>query len=319
MASETVKFYVVDQDDEPVIGVLIRVFDETGTTFITQQYTADVAGDAVAEVTLDGDDPEIAYTIRMSKDGVAFDGALGDDNKTPQAIDIYSPATNSPTGTNDFTLKAETFSRPVATDPRLCRASGFFKNAVGQALPGLDIKFINQFKPAVVDGNAVMGERVDLRTDEDGYVEVDLYRGGEYLAWVQSIQAASADETGAISFPREVAVPDVSSANLIYLLFPAVGSVSYSPTSVSVAEDDSVDVVPTVLATDGRTLEGSGCDDVLFESADPSIAMVAVQADKLVITGVSPGTTEITATRKDQTVVEIPTPADLSSLTVTVT
>jgi uncharacterized protein YjdB len=116
-----------------------------------------------------------------------------------------------------------------------------------------------------------------------------------------------------------VVVPDLSSVNLVDLLFPIVDTVSYLPTSVSLAVDASVDVVPTVLATDGRTLEGSGCDDVLFESDDPSVAIVAVQADKLVITGIAPGTTEITATRKDGTIVQIPAPSDLASLTVTVT
>ena len=163
MASETVKIYAWDQNSDPLDGVLVRVFDATGTTFIAQNTTALVGADAIAEFTLDGDDPPIQYTIRLSKTGVGFDGALGDQYKTPQLIDIYSPPANSPTGTNDFDVKGETFERPAATDPRLCRCSGFFKDGAGRPLPNLDLFFINQFRPAIVDGNAVLGERSTSR------------------------------------------------------------------------------------------------------------------------------------------------------------
>lgn len=306
MAAETVKFYVTDQNTDPILGVLVRVFDATGTTFIAQDYTVDVGGDAVAEVTLDGDDPPIEYTIRLSKTGVAFDGSLGDDSKSPQLIEIYSPPAASPTGKNDFDLRGETFTRPVATDPRLCRASGFFKDAFGRPLANLDIKLINQFKPAIVDGYGILGERGDLRTDEDGYVEVDLYRNGEYLAYVQSIQAADADPASAIVFNREVVVPDQSSIDFVALLFPFVEEIIFTPDPISVAVGDSVEVTAVVTATDKRVLTGTGCDDVLYEVADTNIALLSIEVDKLTIIGVSAGTTEVTAVRKDQTIVSLP-------------
>lgn len=318
MALETVRFFLTDQNTDPILGVTVRVFDSAGAVFQTQDVTVDVAGDAVAEVTLDGDDPPNEYTIRMSKTGVAFDGSLGDVSKSPQKIEVWSPPANSPTGTNDFDIQGETFTRPTAVDARLCRCSGFFKDAAGRALVGLDIKIINQFKPAVVDGDAVLGERIDLRTDDDGYLEVDLYRGAEYLAWVQSIQAAEDDPTGAIVFPREVFVPDQSSANLIDLLFAIVDSIAYTPTSLSMSVGDQEDVTTVVTATDGRTLTGTACDDVIYDTDDPSVAVVGVYQDKLVVTAIGPGTTQLTATRRDQSVVQIPEPTALPSLTITV-
>jgi len=320
MAAETVKFYLTDQDTNPILGVLVRVFDVTGTTFIAQDYTVDVGGDAVAEVTLDGDDPPLQYTIRMSKVGVAFDGSVGDDSKSPQLIEVYSPPANAPTGKNDFDIQGQTFTRPVATNPRLCRCSGFFKDATGQPLANLDMSFVNQFKPSIVDGDAVLGAKVELRTDEDGYAELDLYRGAEYLVMVESIEAAEADETGAIVFPRDVVVPNQSSANLINLLFPVVSSIVFDPASVSVAADDTEEVTTVVTASDGRVLTGTACNDVIYASADESIASVSVDIDKVVVRGVSPGTTEITAVRKDQTIVTIPdTGITGSPLAVTVT
>jgi hypothetical protein len=320
MAAETVKFYVKDQNSDPILGVLVRVFDLTGTTFITQDYTVDVGGDAVAEVTLDGDDPPSGYTIRASKAGVAFDGALGDSNKSPQLVEIYSPAALAPTGKNDFDLVGETFTRPVATDPRLCRCSGFFKDITGQPLPNLEMFFINQFAPAIVDGDGVLGSKVELRTDADGYAQLDLYRGAEYSVMVQSLQAAEADDTGAIVFPRHIVVPDQSSINLLNLLFPVVDEITFTPDPVTMSVGDYLDVTTVVKATDERTLVGTGCEDVIYESSDTDVVTVSVEQDKLVLYAVGAGTAEITAVRKDQTIVSIPaTTIAGQPLSVTVT
>lgn len=320
MAVETVKFYLTDQSTDPVLGVLVRVFNEAGDTFITQDTTVDVAGDAVAEVSLDGDDPPLKYTIRMSKTGVAFDGSLGDDSKSPQLIEIYTPPANSPTGKNDFDIQGETFTMPVATDPRLCRASGFFKDATGRPLAWLDMSFMNQFKPAIVDGEGVLGSKIQLRTDLDGYAQLDLYRNGEYRAMVESIQAAEADVTGAIVFDREIVVPDRSSVSLVDLLFPVVKEITWVPASVSLAVGATLELLTTVEGSDYRILEGTGCFDVLYEISDMDVAVVSVEEDKLVITGMAAGSTELVATRRDQSVVFIPTTGIVGSpLSITVT
>jgi len=316
---ETVKFYLTDQNTDPILGVLVRVFDAAGAVFQTQDVTVDVAGDAVAEVTLNGDTVPISYTIRMSKTGVAFDGSLGNDSKSPQLIDVYSPAAGAPTGKNDFDIQGETFTLPAAIDARLCRASGFFKDASGRPLVGLDIKIVNQFRPAVVDGFAIMGERLDLRTDENGYAQVDLYRGGEYCAWVQSVQTAMADPEGAIVFPRDVVVPDQTSINLVDLLFPVVGTVGYTPASVSVAVDGEQEVTVVVTGTDKRVLAGIAPSDVIYTVDDPTIAVVRLGADTVTIVGLTAGSTQLTATRKDLTIVTVPTPAALAVLPITVT
>lgn len=306
MAAETVKFYLIDQDANPILGVLVRVFDVTGITFIAQDYTVDVGGDAVAEVTLDGDNPPNQYTIRMSKDGVAFDGSVGDDSKSPQLIEVYSPASAAPNAKNDFDLQGQTFTRPTAINPRLCRCSGFFKDATGQPLANLDMSFINQFKPSIVDGDAVLGAKVDVRSDADGYVQLDLYRGAEYLVMVSSVEAAMADDTSAIVFPREMVIPDQGSSNLVNLLFPIVEEIAFTPTPVSLAVGGIQEVTTVVTASDGRVLVGTACEDVLYEVVDVAIATVAIDIDKLVIRGVSAGATELTAVRKDQTIVNVP-------------
>lgn len=303
---ETLKVYVKDQLNQPIVGVLVRVFDAAGAVFVAQNYTTLVSGRAVADFTVDGDSPPISYTIRLSKTGVAFDGALGDASKSPQLITVYSPPALAPNGTNYFEVVGQTFVIPVATDPRLCRASGFFKNPSGQPLPGLDIVFINEFKPAIVDGFGVLSSKVDLRTDKDGYMVLDLYRNGLYYAMIQNMETTDPNDESAIMYECKLIVPDRSSINLLDLLFPVIKEITWDPPSISLAVGQTLDVHPTVMCSDYRTLAGAAPEDVVYDTDDHAVATVGALADRITIYGVAPGTAELTAVRKDQSVVFIP-------------
>lgn len=307
MGLVTVKVYTVDQDDDALSGVLVQVYDD-GDSFVTQNTSSIVGSDAIAEFTLNGSNPAVDYTIRLSKTGVAFDGLLGDDSKTPQSIAVYDPPAAAPvTGTNNFEVQGQTFERPAATDPRLCRASGYFKDASGRARPDLDIKFIPKFDPLIVDGDAVMGYQVEGRTDSDGYFQLDLYRNGEYLAVVEAVD----------DIPRDVTVPDLSSTNLVSLLFPTVASVAYSPDPATVTVDNTVDITLTITTSAGVVLDPTD-GDVVFESDDTDVATVQLTDDgDLRIMGISAGSTTISATAADETIIVIPE-VTLSTLSVTV-
>lgn len=304
MAVETVRIYTIDENGDPLEGVLVRFFDNVDA-FVTQQYSSLVGLDAYAEVSLDGDDPTpIDYTIRMSKTGVAFDGALGDDSKTPQSISVYSPPGAVPPTSNGFTVRGQTFTRPVASDPRLCRCSGFFRDVSGRPLANLDVHFVGlcqnvdqpPMTPLIVDGDAVLqGGPLITRTDSNGYLQVDLYRTGAYGVFLQGFETDI----------RNILVPDASSVNLIHLLFPVVTSVTYSPDPLTMSVDDVVDVVVTVLSSDGQTLDLDQ-EDLLFTSSDTSVASVQVVESKLRVVGVAAGTAEITAARADSSIVTLP-------------
>jgi hypothetical protein len=294
MASETVTIYCKDEvtpTPNLVDGVLIRVFDDAGDVFITQDTTGNVITGAV-EFTLDGDDPPITYTIRMSKTGMAFDGSLGDQSKSPQSIDIYSPASQSPTGTNDFDVYGETFALPTATDPDMCRCSGYFLHTNSQPYTDLRINIYNIFNPTTVNNRAIIGGRIDIEPDSTGFVEVDLYREGQYKVIASGID----------TLPRIIYVPDASSANLVNLMFPVVSQVTYAPSSVSVAVDGTDTVVTTVYSSDGRTLTGTASDDVTYTVADEDVASVLAGSDDLTITGISSGSTTLTATRTNTSI-----------------
>lgn len=316
MAAETVRIYAVDEAGDPLDGVLVRFFDDTDT-FVTQQYTSIVGADAYAEVTLDGDDPAINYTIRLSKTGVAFDGQLGDDSKTPQSISVYSPASAAPNGTNYFDVQGQTFTRPVASDPRLCRCSGYFFDHSGRPLADMDVHFIaiclNESQPPmtpmIIDGNAVMSDKIITRTDENGYLQIDLYRTGHYSALVQGFEHSR----------RVIVVPDSPSVNLIDLLFPVVSEITFDPDPVTLSLNSFVDVTLTIKSSDGQTLDSTG-QDVTFASSDPSVATIQLlDTGELRIFGYGAGQTYVTATRSDTSIVSIPEqPVTYSPLSVTV-
>lgn len=287
--------------------------------FVTQQYTALVGGDAYAEVTVDGDDPPIPYTLRLSKAGVAFDGSLGDDSKTPQSIDVYSPASLAPvTGTNNFEVQGQTFTASAPTDPRLCRCSGYFYDHTGRPLSGLDIHFIAvcynedqpDWNPMIVDGKGVLSQKIYTRSDSQGYMEIDLFRTGEYSALVQGLEHSR----------RVIRVPDAPQVNLIELLFPVVTEVTFGTNPITIPNGTTVDMPLTILATDGQALDASE-GDVTFSSLNTSIAVPQVLAGNILrVSGIGVGTTQITATRADSSIVTIPEqPITYLPLDVTVT
>lgn len=307
MALETVKVYAVDENSDPLVGVLVQAYDDGGV-FVTQNTTAIVGAEAYCELPLEGDDPPNAYTIRLSKTGVAFDGLLGTDSETPQSVDIYSPPSAAPvTGTNNFQVQGQTFTRPAATDPRLCRASGFFKDLAGRPLVNMSIRFMNLNIPTIVDSDAVLGGSVSGQTDANGYFEVDLYRGGEYRANIESLDIHL----------RVVCLPDASSVNIVDLMFPTVATISYNPDPVSIAVGAYVDVELTITDTVGLT-HAFEDGDIIVTVDDETVASIGLQDGFLHVIGVAVGSTVISVERADTSIVVVDEPV-FSTLSVTVT
>lgn len=305
MALETVLVSVNDDQivPQPVNGVVVRVFDSTGTTFITEATTGlPLAGQVM--FTLNGNGPvPTTYQLRFFVNG----GSI----QSPQYIQVFSPPSLAPTGANNFVVTASMFTLPSATNPRLCRASGYVWGPDGRLRRGVDLQFIPCFRPLVVDGYGVLGERVSTRSDEEGYVSIDLFRDGIYQVTIESHENTL----------RTVYVPDRSSINIFHLLFPIVVSVTYTPAPpLTVAVGANLDVTPVVTANDYRTLTGTADADIRWTTDDPNIAFVSTQPDKLTVTGVSAGTTTLRATRLDSSIVYIDDPGvNGGAISVTVT
>lgn len=279
MSFEPVDFYVKDSTPQasPVEGVLIRIFSEDGSIFYTQA-TTDVDGKASFLLET------LVYSARFYKFQVGFN--------QPQVFEVLAAPE-----TNVFDASAEVFSQPMSTDPRYCRASGFFRSVTGAPHVGAVMQFVPSFDPLILDAAGIIDTKDSIRTDGDGYVQIDLVRGAVYRVFLQGLEEC----------PRKIRVPDRSSINLPDLLYPVVQSVVLDPEGpLTLTTGSELEVVPIVTGTDGVPLEGTGYRDVLWKVSDSTIAAIQVSKDKLTIRGLSVGATTLTAERKDTSIVRIP-------------
>lgn len=280
MAYEPVDVYMMDQSQAPVEGVVVRVYSTDGKRKLGEGISDE---NGRAAFLLPG---PAEYDLRFYKFAVGF--------SQPQRISVLSdPATPGKT-TNEFNVYCNPFEHPQATDPRLSRASGYFRAADGAPRPQLDIHFIACFRPALIDGSLVMDERRVIKTDKDGFGCIDLIRCAIYSVTIEHYE----DQL------RQIRVPDAPSVNLPDLLFPVVDRVIQDP--ISVAADASVQVTPTVLDSAGVPLPGTGMHDVNWSVADPEVATLAVTEEYLEVHGRAAGSTDLLAERRDNSIVRIP-------------
>lgn len=282
-----VDIYVKDDSALPaaIDGVVVLVLDPN-TFALVAQGTTDVLGHA--SLVLPGSaSPGTTYELRFYKMGVFFANPVLIQVLEP----VVAPASNifDASGTLVGTL-------PVATDPRVCRCTGRFVNYSNQPLAGMTVRiFADQTQPGVevpliVDGNLVGSAGMAFQTDADGYLSVDLHRGGEYR----------------IMYPGEEEkvwcfnVPDRSSVNLIDLIHPYPVSLAWDPTvapanAVSVAVGQSIDVPFSALFSNYITISQGLIEWLTFTNGDNTLMDVVVSATGVAtITGRSPGTAQVT-------------------------
>lgn len=291
MATESVDILFTDIaiPHNPVQNVLVHVYDQTGTTLITTGMT-DNTGHVVFLLPGTAAPNPTRYQLRSFKAGTSL--------SQPKYVDIFSPASGSPTGTNNFQLNMEVFTHPVSPDPNLCRLSGYIRDPAGRYRRGVDIHFIHRFNPLIVGEELVLGERVTERTDKNGYFQIDLWRKGCYRAIVESHENAG----------RDVYVPDLSAANVNLVLFPRVYSVSYTPAPpYSLARGQKIELMTQVTLTSGYVINGTAPEDVMYCLPEGDItASLQVLNDRLVLFGANPGTSSIRLSRIDNSLVYDP-------------
>jgi 5-hydroxyisourate hydrolase-like protein (transthyretin family) len=271
----------------PFPGVMVRVYDEEGKVFYSDAQT-DADGKAGFLLWTR------TYTLRFYKFQVRF--------SQPQIIEVLEGEGGTPVQ-NAFNAYAETVDSDPSPDPLLCRASGYFRDITGAPHRYLDIIFIGQFAPILLDGSGVLSERRMIRTDKSGRACVDLIRCAMYSATVQGYE----DQV------RKIYVPDAPSVSLPELLFPMAASVSFdlpSPWTLSVGSTQAL--VPSILTSTGIPLSGVANADVMYETEDPSIATVQVlDGTTLQLTPISSGSTKLLVKRRDTSVINIPFTSEL--------
>lgn len=280
MSLQSVDIYVKDDTlgQNPVEGVVVRIFDSTGTTFITQALT-DVAG--LAGFSLDS---PATYQVRFFKDKFSI--------KQPQLLTTIAAA-------NVVTAIGHVYVPPEAVHPRLCRCSGFFRRPDSSPAINHVIHVIAQFDPILFVNDAMLTERLKDKTDPRGFVQFDLVRFGQYEVTVEGFE----DRV------RIITIPDAPSVNLPDLLFPVVDSISFDPVGpwiVTKGQNGELGVNPTVFTSDGRVLPGTATQDVRWRAADGSIVSVLPNSTTLYFRGLSVGSTQLIAERNDSSIIRIP-------------
>jgi hypothetical protein len=280
MAYEQVDIFVESSTlNEPVEGVTVRIYDKEGAVLFSEA-TTDAAGRAGFMLA-----PQ-EYTMRFFKFAVSF--------KQPQHFTVESDPYTPGTTLNQFTVKAGILDKPLAVDPRLCRASGFFRTATGHPRQYLDIHFIAEFRPVILDGTLVMDERRTIKTTKEGYGCIDLIRGACYAVTLEDFE----DDNFYIH------VPDAPCVNLPDLLFPTISKITLAPVVVNVGQE--VTVFPEVLNSAGVPIKGTAMQDLQWTLDGTTVASLSVTSESLLITGKVAGTTTLTATLKNTGVTKIP-------------
>lgn len=313
---------VVVKDDAAVEleDVEIRFFD-AADSYITS-VTTDSLGEA--SLVLDGAaSPGLEYIIRI----VPPEGYTAQ-NGTTQRILVIDPLGLSETNVFDVVFDRPS-GVPEATDPRMCRLSGYFTDPALRPIRRLTLMFhprevhpgyvVSGFpygaSPAVVNGKITASE-LHILTDDDGYIEVDLPRGSIFDVFVPGLSAAD------IRLLSQVYVPDTAGISAQDLFYPYVTKVTYSTDTVNVAVDEEAEV--DVELTTSNLQPDVGVDGLLeFSSDDEDVATVAIVGGSLVVTGHQAGAALITASRvADSYAPRLPDIADLielpSSILVTV-
>jgi hypothetical protein len=262
---------------DPVSGVLVRVYDSLGAAVVTEGTTD---ADGLVQFMLDGESPPTRYQLRTYKAGVAI--------PNPKYIDVYGTISESPTGTNTFILNdANVFTHPQSMDPKLCRLSGYIRDPAGRYRPGRDIHFIYRYHPLVVGDELILGEKVAVRTDRNGYIEVDLWRNGCYRAVIESHENAG----------RNIFVPDLPAANINHVLFPRPHRVIFDPAPPwAIAVDDELEVDVQVELSSGYVIDGTAQEDVEFSVEGDGVSLQVLD-DRLVLRRSAAGTAALRITR----------------------
>ncbi len=258
------------------MGVVVKVLSQSGAIVWGLSET-DANGHA-GFLLPDG----ATYQLRFFKFSVSF--------TNPQLIAIPSGQAAS------FNIAGTLVAPPVPNDVRLCTAFGFFRDITGAPNNGLRIQFIAEFDPVWVDGAGVLKERTEVRTDANGYAQVNLFRCAHYGCTI----------AGEEDITRKIRVPDLPNVNLPDLIFPIVSSVVITPPgpfSISVGQELMIGL--EVYASDGECL-GTAIGDVIYSTSNQNILGYTVYKMGMTLIGVGPGTAQICMRRANRSVVHLP-------------
>lgn len=263
----------------PLEGVTVRVMDPLGARCFTEGVTGP---DGVFQCLLPtGDYALRTYKFACKSTPVGL--LLVDEDQEPVVVDVQC-----------------TVKQPVeSSDPRLCRLSGYFRDITGAPRPNLDIMFVGEFGPTILDNAGVLSETRSVRTDATGYACLDLIRCAKYSVVIEGYEDKQ----------RTVLIPDLPGANLPAVLFAVVARVQYvgvpsSPLTLAVGERYTLQM--RMHTNSGIAYPGPDTVNVQWRSSSTPCITIAPVLDGLEIRAVSPGVCTVYAERADKSIVVVP-------------
>jgi hypothetical protein len=186
---------------------------------------------------------------------------------------------------NSSTITGTPVGTAVATDPDLCRVSGYIKNVKGQPLAGQSFVLRYCYVPIGLGGDTLLlQERIPVKADKDGYVEFDLIRGAELTLELPNLLS---------DVFKELKVPDAASVDLMDFLFPYVETVKFADTTaLSIAVDERFSVKVVGVLSNGDEVDLTTSNYTLSTSAPGVVDFHAGLGNYFI--GVSPGAADIT-------------------------
>lgn len=191
-----VTIHAVSTDPTPadVEGIIVRVFDAS-SVFLTEG-TTDANGEAAFIL-----DESTTYILR-----------IGSTIFTPYSVQSPRQIVTELVDAT-YTVEVELYQRPVATDPNLCRVSGFIKDGLGRAQRRCRVVVGPTAEIRAVGEAVVISKAHFMWTDDNGYLEIDCLRGEEYCFRI----ATDLRDSSGVDFIL-FTIPDSASASLSALI-----------------------------------------------------------------------------------------------------
>lgn len=274
----------------PLENVEVGVYD-VGTHVLVAGATTGVDGRATLMIP-GAPDPGISYEVRFFKLGVNFHGL--------QTIAVLEPEGAEP---NKFDhTGADSNILPLSDSTLLCRCTGVFVDFSGRPIINKTIRIMAQGldldkTPKIWDapGKMVSPDEMEVRTDGNGRISVNLLRTGKY-----HVTFGGDDDTVWC-----ITVPDACAVNFIDLIHPFPAVLDWDDTlapgnAVSLAVDALIEIPINCIFTD-FSQRGTGLETYFeFMNSDGALVEATYVSDRgvLVLHGVATGVVTITPTLK---------------------
>lgn len=204
---------------------------------------------------------------------------------------------------NDFIIVVQDFVVPSSPDPNRCRVFGFLVDVTGEVLRNSSVHIINKYIPQIVIESsvdlAVLGEKVIVRSDSNGFIQFDVFRNAKVEIMVPS-QNPVPHITPEDNPFYNIDIPDAASINLSSLLYPVPEVLEFLDTSPLVLAVDAKAMVKVKL-TQSDLFVAVNLSQITLLSSDDSLVTVAaggVDGDgdlNIEVTRVAVGSAFITA------------------------